>query len=44
MPYNSDFKEFLVLLNKFEVKYLVIGGYAVSVYSYPLIPETLISG
>ncbi len=32
----SDFKEFLILLNKHKVKYLIVGGYAVSVYSYPV--------
>lgn len=31
----SDFKEFLILLNKHKVKYLVIGGYAISIYSQP---------
>lgn len=30
-----DFKEFLKLLNEHEVKYLLIGGYAVSYYGYP---------
>ncbi len=31
----QDFKEFLKLLNKHEVKYLLIGGYAVSYHGYP---------
>jgi hypothetical protein len=35
MLYNSDFKEFLILLNKYKVSYLIIGGYAISVYSHP---------
>lgn len=30
----NDFKEFLSLLNSNEVKYLLIGGYAVSFYGY----------
>lgn len=31
----QDFKEFLRLLNDLEVKYLLIGGYAVGYYGYP---------
>jgi hypothetical protein len=31
---NPDFKEFIQLLNENEVKYLLIGGYAVSLYGY----------
>jgi hypothetical protein len=31
---NADFKEFIQLLNEREVKYLLIGGYAVSLYGY----------
>lgn len=27
---SKDFKEFIALLNKHDVKYLVIGGYAVA--------------
>ena len=30
-----DFKEFLKLLDKHRVEYLLIGGYAVSYYGYP---------
>ena len=30
-----DFKEFLKLLNENEVKYLLIGGYAVGYHGYP---------
>lgn len=30
-----DFKEFLQLLNSHQVKYLLIGGYAVGYYGYP---------
>jgi hypothetical protein len=31
----SDFKEFLKLLNEKEVRYLLIGGYAVGYHGYP---------
>lgn len=31
----QDFKEFIQLLNKHKVKYLLVGGYAVSMYSRP---------
>jgi len=30
-----DFKEFLKLLNKHKVEYLLVGGYAVGYYGYP---------
>ena len=32
---NSDFKGLLALLNQFEVRYLVVGGYAVMLYTEP---------
>ena len=32
---HEDFKEFLKLLNKNRVKYLLIGGYAVNLHGYP---------
>lgn len=32
---HQDFKDFLKLLNKNGVKYLLIGGYAVGYYGYP---------
>jgi hypothetical protein len=32
---NSDFKEFIQLLNDNQVKYLVIGGYAVAIHGHP---------
>jgi hypothetical protein len=35
MELYSDFKDFLILLNKYQVKYLVVGGYAVYIYSHP---------
>jgi hypothetical protein len=35
MVLSPDFKEFLKLLNKQEVEYLVVGGYAVVIHGYP---------
>ncbi|MBL8088975.1 MAG: hypothetical protein KF758_04660 [Anaerolineales bacterium] len=32
---NQDFKEFIQSLNDNEVKYLVVGGYAVALHGYP---------
>jgi hypothetical protein len=32
---NSDFKEFIQSLNNNQVRYLVIGGYAVALHGYP---------
>ena len=32
---SQDFKEFVELLNKNNVKYLIIGGYAVALHGYP---------
>jgi len=32
---NQDFKEFIELLNAAEVRYLVVGGYAVALHGYP---------
>ena len=32
---TPDFKEFLKLLNSHQIKYLLIGGYAVSYHGYP---------
>jgi len=32
---ETDFLEFIALCNKHEVRYLVIGGYAVSIHGYP---------
>ena len=31
----QDFKEFLKLLNDYDVDYMLVGGYAVSIYGYP---------
>ena len=35
MLQSRDFKELLKLLDKHEVRYLVVGGYAVMLYSEP---------
>ncbi len=35
MIMNKDFKEFIQLLNENNVKYLVVGGYAVGFHGYP---------
>ena len=35
MVLNKDFREFIELLNEKEVKYLVVGGYAVAFHGYP---------
>lgn len=35
MILNPDFKEFIQLLNANEVRYLVIGGYAVAFHGHP---------
>ena len=33
--FPTEFREFLILLNAHEVRYLLIGGYAVGYYGYP---------
>ena len=35
MIIDKDFKEFIQLLNKNKVKYLVVGGYAVALHGHP---------
>ena len=32
---NKDFKEFIELLNLNQVKYLVVGGYALAIHGHP---------
>jgi hypothetical protein len=34
MKLVKDFEEFIELLNKSEVKYLVVGGYAFAIHAY----------
>lgn len=33
--FSHDFREFVELLNRNNVEYLIVGGYAVSVHGYP---------
>ncbi|MCX7735995.1 MAG: hypothetical protein N2319_04720 [Candidatus Kapabacteria bacterium] len=35
MVLNKDFREFIKFLNENDVKYLVVGGYAVAYYGHP---------
>jgi hypothetical protein len=35
MKLVKDFEDFIKLLNKNEVKYLVVGGYAFAIHAYP---------
>jgi hypothetical protein len=35
MVLNKDFSEFIALLNKNKVKYLIVGGYAVAFHGHP---------
>ena len=35
MKESQDFREFIELLNKHEVRYLIVGGYALSYHSRP---------
>lgn len=35
MVLNPDFKEFFRLLNEHEVRYLIVGGYAVAYHGHP---------
>jgi hypothetical protein len=35
MPLQKDLKEFVELLNSYEVDYLIIGGYALAFHGYP---------
>jgi len=35
MVLNKDFKEFIGLLNANDVRYLIVGGYAVGFHGYP---------
>jgi len=33
--FSQDFKEFIALLNKSKIEYLIVGGYAVGLHGYP---------
>ena len=41
MPTNSDFRELLSALNDYDARYLVIGGYAVMLYTEPRFTKDL---
>ncbi len=41
MKLSPDFKEFIELLNANEVKYLVVGGYAVGLHGYPRLTKDI---
>ncbi len=41
MKASKDFKEFIELLNKNNVKYLLVGGYAIGYYSRPRYTEDI---
>ena len=41
MIFNQDFKEFIVSLNDNNVRYLVVGGYAVAMHGYPRFTKDL---
>ena len=32
--FNEDFRDFLLMLNKHEVKYILVGGFAVILHGY----------
>jgi hypothetical protein len=38
----KDFREFLQLLNEHDVRYLLIGGYAVGYYGYAIIAKNFV--
>jgi len=40
MRVEKDFKEFIELLNKNKVQYLIIGGFAFGFYAEPPLPSS----
>ena len=42
MELNQDFKEFVELLNRHKVEYLIVGGYAVVAHGYPRLTGDLV--
>jgi hypothetical protein len=44
MTLDNDFVEFVAYLNKHNVEYLVVGGYALAFHGRPSTLETLIFG
>lgn len=41
MEISSDFEEFFALLNKHEVRYLAVGGYAFAIHARPRFTDDL---
>ena len=41
MIFNQDFREFIESLNKHNVRYLLIGGYAVALHGHPRYTKNL---
>ncbi|HLF64594.1 MAG TPA: nucleotidyltransferase [Saprospiraceae bacterium] len=41
MELTRDYKEFIELLKRHEVNYLIVGGYAVNLYGYPRYTDDL---
>jgi len=41
MEQSQDFEEFFELLNKNDLKYLVVGGYAYAIHAEPLFTKDL---
>lgn len=39
--FYNDFKDFIKLLIKYKVEYLIVGGYAVSIYSRPKVTQDI---
>jgi hypothetical protein len=33
--FSPDFREFIALLNKHAVRYMIVGGYAVGIHGHP---------
>ena len=41
MNIQQDFREFLLLLERYDVDYMVIGGYAVAIHGHPRFTKDL---
>ena len=41
MVLSKDFKEFIALLNAHQIKYLIVGGYAVGLHAQPRFTKDL---
>ncbi|MFD1629669.1 hypothetical protein [Pseudopedobacter beijingensis] len=39
--FNEDFKEFITLLNTYNIKYILVGGYSVVLHGYPRSTEDM---